>query len=300
MSLESDIRTIIENSGAEMALSALHLESGQRIDIDAERVFPMCSVLKIPVLVEAFRQIEAGRFTLDDRWELTTAEKNLPSGILVFFDDGLEPTVKDLLTLMMIVSDNTATDMVMHRLGQGSVTSTMHSLGLTDIHVPLTIRELFDDLLPSSDPTQNLLALAGAGPRNRAGVCYSLGPDNDVGTPAALTELLARIWRGEIISRTSCDAMLEILLKQQLNDRLPRYLPPGTPCAHKTGTLPGIRNDSGIIYASENAHVAVTVFSRWDDEAVSDDPIARSEQPIAIDAAFGRIGRLLYDAFCDS
>ncbi len=300
MSLESDIRTIIENSGAEMALSALHLESGQRIDVDAERVFPMCSVLKIPVLVEAFNQIEAGRFTLDDRWELTTAEKNLPSGILVFFDDGLEPTVKDLLTLMMIISDNTATDMVMHRLGQGSVTSTMHSLGLTDIHVPLTIRELFDDLLPSSDPTQNLLALAGAGPRNRAGICYSLGPDNDVGTPAALTELLARIWRGEIISRAACDAMLEILLKQQLNDRLPRYLPPGTPCAHKTGTLPGIRNDSGIIYASENAHVAVTVFSRWDDEAVSDDPIARSEQPIAIDAAFGHIGRLLYDAFCDS
>ena len=300
MSLESDIRTIIENSGAEMALSALHLESGQRIDVDAERVFPMCSVLKIPVLVEAFRQIDAGRFTLDDRWELTTAEKNLPSGILVFFADGLEPTVKDLLTLMMIVSDNTATDMVMHRLGKGSVTSTMHSLGLTDIHVPLTIRELFDDLLPSSDPTQNLLALAGAGPRNREGICYSLGPDNDVGTPAALTELLARIWRGEIISRTACDAMLEILLKQQLNDRLPRYLPPGTPCAHKTGTLPGIRNDSGIIYASENAHVAVTVFSLWDDEAVSDDPIARSEQPIAIDAAFGHIGRLLYDAFCDS
>ncbi len=300
MSLESDIRTIIDNSGAEMALSALHLESGQRIDIDAERVFPMCSVLKIPVLVEAFSQIEAGRFTLDDRWELTTAEKNLPSGILVFFDDGLAPTVRDLLTLMMIVSDNTATDMVMHRLGQGSVTSTMHSLGLTDIHVPLTIRELFDDLLPSSDPTQNLLALAGAGPRNREGICYSLGPDNDVGTPAALTELLARIWRGEIISRTACDAMLEILLKQQLNDRLPRYLPPGTPCAHKTGTLPGIRNDSGIIYASENSHVAVTVFSRWDDEAAADDPIANKETPIAIDAAFGRIGRLLYDAFCDS
>ncbi len=300
MSLESDIRTIIENSGAEMALSALHLEAGQRIDVDAERVFPMCSVLKIPVLVEAFRQIDAGRFTLDDRWELTTAEKNLPSGILVFFDDGLEPTVKDLLTLMMIISDNTATDMVMHRLGKGSVTSTMHSLGLTDIHVPLTIRELFDDLLPSSDPTQNLLALAGAGPRNREGICYSLGPDNDVGTPAALTELLARIWRGEIISRTACDAMLEILLKQQLNDRLPRYLPPGTPCAHKTGTLPGIRNDSGIIYASENSHVAVTVFSRWDDEAAADDPIANKETPIAIDAAFGRIGRLLYDAFCDS
>ncbi len=94
--------------------------------------------------------------------------------------------------------------------------------------------------------------------------------------------------------------MLAILLKQQLNDRLPRYLPPGTPCAHKTGTLPGIRNDSGIIYAGDNSHVAVTVFSRWDDEAVSHDPIASKEQPIAIDAAFGRIGRLLYDTFSES
>ena len=92
MSLESDISRIIDNSGAEMGLSALHLESGQRIDVDAGRVFPLCSVLKIPVLVEAFRQIEEGLFTLDDRWQLTTAEKNLPSGILVFFDDGLAPT----------------------------------------------------------------------------------------------------------------------------------------------------------------------------------------------------------------
>ncbi|MYH63743.1 MAG: serine hydrolase [Caldilineaceae bacterium SB0675_bin_29] len=299
MSLESDIRDISANSGAEMAVSALHLETGQHIDVDAERVYPLCSVLKIPVLVEAFRQIEDGLFTLDDRWQLTTAEKNLPSGILVFFDDGLAPTVKDLLTLMIIISDNTATDMVMHRLGQGSVTRTMHDLGLTDIHVPLTIRELFDDLLPSSDPTQDMLALA-RGPRNRTGISYSLGPDNDTGTPAALTELLARIWRGEAVNRAACDAMLEILLKQQLNDRLPRYLPPGTPCAHKTGTLPGIRNDSGIIYAGDNSHVAVTVFSRWDDEAVSDDPIASKEQPIAIDAAFGRIGRLLYDTFSES
>ena len=299
MSLESEIRSITENSGAEMAVSALHLESGQRADVDADRIYPLCSVLKIPVLAEAFRQIEAGRFALHDRWELTTAEKNLPSGILVFFDDGLAPTVKDLLTLMIIISDNTATDMVMHRLGEGSVTAAMHSLGLTDIHVPLTIRELFDDLLPSSDPTQDMLALATA-PRNRKGISYSLGPDNDTGTTAALTELLARIWRGEVVNRAACDAMLDILLKQQLNDRLPRYLPPGTPCAHKTGTLPGIRNDSGIIYAGENSHVAVTVFSRWDDEAVSDDPIDRSEQPIAIDAAFGRIGRLLYDTYGDA
>ncbi len=296
MSLESDMRRIIENSGAEMSVSARHLESGQQIAIDADLPFPLCSVLKIPVLVEAFRHMAEGCFALDDRWELTTAQKNLPSGILVFCDDGLAPTVRDLLTLMIIISDNTATDMVLRRLGEGSVTRTMHNLGLTDIHVPLTIRQIFDDLLPSADPTQDLLTLATA-PRNRNGRCYSLGSDNDVGTPAALTKLLTRIWQGEIVSHDACNEMLKILRKQQLNDRLPRYLPPGTPFAHKTGTLPGIRNDSGILYASENSHVAVTVFSRWDDETVADDPIASKEQPVAIDRAFGRIGRLLYDAF---
>jgi beta-lactamase class A len=63
--------------------------------------------LKIPVLVEAARQMDAGDFTLDDRWQLTVAEKNLGSGVLTFFDDGLLPTVRDLLTLMIIISDNT-------------------------------------------------------------------------------------------------------------------------------------------------------------------------------------------------
>lgn len=293
---QRQIEEIVSDSGAQMAVAARHLESGAEIAIDAQRVVPLCSVLKIPVLVEAFRQMEEGRFTLDDRWELTTTEKNLPSGVLVFFDDGLRPTVRDLLTLMIIISDNTATDMILHRLGEASVSRAMHELGLTDIHVGVTIRGIFDDLLPSGDPTQDLLALATA-PRNRSGRSYSLGADNAVGTPAALTELLARIWRGEIVSRAACDQMLAILRKQQINDRLPRYLPPGTPCPHKTGTLPGIRNDSGIIYASDSSHVAVTVFSTWDDAAIEDDPIASRESAVEIDRAFGRIGRLLYDAF---
>ncbi|RME56242.1 MAG: serine hydrolase [Caldilineae bacterium] len=292
--LRDELAAIIQESGAEMGVAIRHLETGEEINIHGDRVFPLASVFKIPVLVEAFRQIHAGKLTLDERHTLTVTEKNLPSGVLVFFDDGLQPTFRDLLTLMIIISDNTATDMVMHRLGAGAVTRTMHDLGLTDIHVPITVREIFDDLLPSSDPTQDLLELA-KGPRNRQGRAYSLGPDNNVGTPRALTQLLSMIWHGQIIDRAACDAMLAILLKQQLNDRLPRYLPPGTPCAHKTGTLPGLRNDSGIIYVDDHNHVAVTVFSRWDDEAVAGDPEATWARTVAIDSAFGKIGRAVYD-----
>lgn len=296
MSLEANLRAAIDASGAEMGLCMRHLESDDAIDIDADRSLPLCSVLKIPVLAEAFRQLRAGRFRLDDRWELTSAEKNVPSGVLVFFEDGLQPTVRDLLTLMIIISDNTATDMVLHRLGTVAVNQFMHELGLTNTHLVLTIRDIFDDLLPSADPNQDLLALARQ-PRRRDGIAYSTEPDNNVGTPRDMTRLLSLIFNGEVVDRAACDEMLAILLKQQLNDRLPRFLPPGTPFAHKTGTLPGIRNDSGILYAGDASHVAVTVFSTWDDQAVVDDPVAERERTVAIDSAFGQIGRLIYDYY---
>ena len=91
--------------------------------------------------------------------------------------------------------------------------------------------------------------------------------------------------------------MLRILLKQTLNDRLPRFLPPGTRVAHKTGTLSGFRNDAGILYVGDDQHVAVTVFSQWDSKAVKGDPIAERQRIYEIDSAFGHIGRAIYDYY---
>lgn len=301
--LKNSIESIIAASGAtSMGVAIKHLETGEEIYLDADQPFPLCSVFKIPVLAEAFHQMDQGRFTLDDRWELTLAEKNLPSGILVFFQDGLMPTVRDLLTLMIIISDNTATDMVMHRLGVGKVTQYMHELGLMDIHVPMTVRDIFVDIMgeAGSDPRKaftNLDKPQPEGPSNRSGHAYSRGPDNDVGTPRALNRLNEMIFRGEVVHRAACDQVLHILLQQQLNLRLPRFLPEGTPVAHKTGTLSGIRNDSGIIYCNDHVHVAVTVFCTWDAAAVKDDPVAEWERINALDSAFGYIGRLVYDHF---
>ncbi|MFN8493464.1 MAG: serine hydrolase [Caldilineaceae bacterium] len=301
--LKEQFTQIITNSGAtQMGVAVKHLESGEEVTIDADQPFPLCSVFKIPVLVEAFHQMDQGRFTLEDRWELTLAEKNLPSGILVFLQDGLMPTVRDLLTLMIIISDNTATDMIMHRLGAGKVTQYMHELGLTDIHVPMTVRDIFNDIMgeAGSDPrlaVTNLDKPQPEGTSNRSGRAYSLGPDNDVGTPRALNRLNELIFRGEILNRTACDQMLHILLQQQLSQRLPRFLPEGMPFAHKTGTLSGIRNDSGILYCNDHSHVAVTVFSTWDAAAVKNDPVAEWDRINAVDSAFGHIGRLLFDTF---
>jgi beta-lactamase class A len=301
MSIESDIRSIISSADAEFGISVEHLESGEELHINADTLFLMCSVLKIPVLAETFHQVEQGNFGLDDRWEVTLAEKNLPSGILVFFEDGLRPTVRDLLTLMIIISDNTATDMILNRIGTRTVTELMHSLGLTNIHVPLTIRDIFNDILgDAADPRRvstNLDVRQEPPPANREGLAYHLSPKNDVSTARDMTRLLTKIFQGEVVSRSACDQMLHILLQQQLNTRLPSLLPEGVPFAHKTGTLTGYRNDAGILYAGEESHVAVTVYCRWDAARVEGSACAELARTQQLDRVFGEIGLALYERY---
>lgn len=300
--LQAQIQSAIDASGAEMGVSLLHIESGAAINIGADEAYPMCSVLKIPVLCEAFRQLAQGRFTLDDRWELTYPEKNIGSGILTYLQDGLQPTVRDLLTLMIIISDNTATDMVMRRLGVENIDRFMKELGVTNIHMAMDIRGIFDDMMgaEAADPGRlfaNLTQKRTAPPTKRDGRAYSRGADNNVATPRDMTRLCAMIYDGAVVNRAACDGMLHIMLQQQLNQRLPRFLPYGIPFAHKTGTLAGVRNDAGILYATATDHIVITVFARWDVNAVADDKVAEWARTDAIDRAFGHIGKLIYDHY---
>lgn len=300
--LAETIHSIADASGAEMGISILHIESGETVDIRSDQLFPMASVLKIPVLCEAFRQMAAGKFALEDRWEVTLPEKNVGSGILTYMQDGLTPTVRDLLTVMIIISDNTATDMLINRLGVESINSFMHELGLTDIHMVMNLRSLFDDMIgeEGSDPRRlfrDLDQKRTAPDVNRDGRALSCSADNNTSTPKAMTQLVAKIFQGEVVSRAACDDMLHILLQQQLNARLPAYLPYGVPFAHKTGTLSGFRNDSGVLYAGETDHIAVTVFSKWDAEAVNGDKFAELERTQTIDNSIGRIGHALYEQY---
>ena len=93
------------------------------------------------------------------------------------------------------------------------------------------------------------------------------------------------------------DELLGIMMKQQFNARLPRFLPHGTKFAHKTGTIGGIRNDSGVIYISETNHVIVTAFTLWDAQAVWQNPEAEHQRIFEVETAMGRIGRLVYDHY---
>src|ERR1051325_4026079 len=109
--LQSNIERITKSVNAEWGIYIKCLETGEEIAINADRQMDTMSVIKIPLMVEAFRQIGAGKFALTDRVSLTDAAKRPGTGIIRSLDAGVGLTVKDLLTLMIIVSDNTATDL---------------------------------------------------------------------------------------------------------------------------------------------------------------------------------------------
>ena len=299
-SLSNKIETMAAESGIELGVAIRHIESGEEAMHNADSLFVLASAVKVPVLVEAFHQVEAGGLRLDERLFLRQESKVLGSGLLTFMEDGLCPTVKDLLTLMIIISDNTATDILLERLGIQNVDETMHRLGLSNIHVAYTIHGLFEDMLPSADPAQDRYELARYRQKHgvdRSGFAFQLIPENNVGSPRDLTRLMEMIFKGEAASREACDAMLEILLKQQLNDRLPRSLPVGTRVAHKTGSFEGVRNDTGIIYVNESSHIAITTLARWNEAAYLKDVAQQRERGGKIDGLMGNIALAAYQEF---
>jgi beta-lactamase class A len=113
MTLKDDIQAVIDESQIEAGVAVWHIESGEKVDVNGNQSFPMASTFKIPIIATAFQQINEGTIKLEDRITLRDEDKSIGSGILRYFEGGLNPTFHDLLTLMIIISDNTATDMVL-------------------------------------------------------------------------------------------------------------------------------------------------------------------------------------------
>lgn len=134
MTLANRIEEIISAAGIDAGVAVWHIESDTRLDVNGDEPYPMASTFKIPILATACRQLTAGAISLDSRVPLADEDKSLGSGILPYFESGLAPTLRDLLTLMIIISDNTATDIVVDYLGGAAVIEGyMRELGLTEI-----------------------------------------------------------------------------------------------------------------------------------------------------------------------
>lgn len=256
----------VEAIPGEAAFWLHRLETDEVFDHHGERVRPAASTIKVPILVTLFGRIEAGERRLDERLTLEEAQKAGGSGVLRELDAGLQPTLKDLITLMIIISDNTATNRCIDAAGGfAAVTARMRDLGLRQTEL------------------------------NR----YTIGriPDDpnfkeNITSARDLATLLELVWTRRAARDETCAAILDVLGRQQLRQRLPRWYPDTVKHFGKTGTTANpregwaARNDSSLL-STPNGTVAMACLVRYDSNAVDG---------YAVDEGIGRVGAAVLDA----
>ncbi len=226
--LESSIHDVDRNLDGVLGVAILDLTSGQRFLLHADEVFPQASSIKIAVLAELYRQAQAGKLNLTDLYTVTSSDLVPDSYIM----EGLTPgvtkiTLRDLATMMVAVSDNSATNVLMDRLGMDNVNALMDSLALS--HTRLR-RKMMD------------LKAAGEGREN-------------ISTPSEMMTLLEALYRGKVLNQEMTDDFFKVLSTPKKDSFLARDLPENLRVANKHGELEGVRTDSGVVFLSKRPYI---------------------------------------------
>ena len=298
--LRKRIEDVIRRAGGEVGVALKHFESGQGLEINAGSSFPMASTFKLPILVEVLAQVKEGRFSLDDEVSVQKTDQHLGSGMLSSLTaPGIKLTVRNLANLMMMVSDNSATDILLAKVGAENVNKRLRQYGIEGLSVNRSCQELIMDwmgvdyqkykglTLEQIEAEARKLPESSPEVRRESTRKFILDP-RDQSTPVAMNLLLTKIYKKEMLDPESCDLILSIMLQCQTGEgRIKGELPPGTPVAHKTGTIAGTVNDAGIIYLPDGlGHVALTVFSKNFSDETED-----------VEKIIAEIARLVYDYF---
>jgi beta-lactamase class A len=275
--LRQRIASVAEDLPGRLGVLVRYLDDDLEVAFAADDLFPTASVIKVPIMVEVYRQAAAGLLALDDPIPVLAEERTDGSGILKYLHADLQLTIADAVELMIIVSDNTATNLVLRRVGIDAVNSTMDNLGFSRTRT--------------------------AGPIRTANREVELSRMSRT-TPREMGNLLALVATGRAVSAEASAAMIETLEHQIHSDMLPRYLPftyyperlglPEMPVriAHKTGGLSGVRNDVGILRARTSAGMRTMVVSAFT-AGVADEELWTAENIGA--RAVAEVGRLAYD-----
>jgi beta-lactamase class A len=287
-------------SGGAMGVTAIHLETGRRVSLNGAEAFPMASAFKVPIAVQLLTRVDQGEIGLDQMVEIKQSDLHPGSGTLteLFNKPGVALSVRNLLELMLLISDNSATDIALRLAGgPAAVTARMRALGCEGIRVDRSTAVLIGDWLGVANlppeekwtPATWMLLAAAVKPEDRAAAAKRFDADpRDTSTPDAMARLLERIQRKDLLKQNSGELLLDILRRCKTGEaRLKGLLPQGTVVAHKTGTIGGTTNDVGIITLPDGAgHVAIAVF------------VKASEKEIpARERAIAEVARAVHDFF---
>ena len=249
--MTDQIASVVKSFRGRMGVAAIDLRTGATIDIDADARFPTASTIKTAVMVEVWQQAVDGKLPMDTRITLRDADKVGGSGVLGGLGQGLSLSIADLIHLMIVLSDNTATNMLIDRVGTARVNARLESYGLQDTKLfRPTFRDGRPDVLPELERE------------------FGLG----MTTPRDMAKLMALIAQGKAVSREASDAMLATLRRQQDRAMIPRNLPADVQAGNKTGTdeekhagsdgvKRHVRADAAIV-TGPNVSYVVAIYAR--------------------------------------
>jgi beta-lactamase class A len=233
------LETLTSRHHGDVGITVRNLRTGESLSLRGAETFPTQSLIKVSLLVTLLDEVNAGRVRLDERTGLIDRDKVGGTGVLRFMASGTLPTMEDLAWLMITLSDNTATNLLIDKLDARTVGEKMESLGLphSKIHSKTFRRET------SISPDSSKL--------------YGLG----VTTPDEMSQLFALLQEGRAVSPSLDSLALRMLRANQDDAMMTRWLPGNTRVAHKTGSGDHDRNDCGIMYTPA-APIALCVMTK--------------------------------------
>lgn len=302
--LQKEMARLSLLSGGMLGVSALHIESGVIINQNEQELFPMASSYKVPIAIQLLTKVDSGIYSLDQLITIQKSDLHPGSGMIAdrfnwpnSKEPGIALSIRSLMELMLLISDNSATDICLRLAGgPSSVNACMKRLGIQGLRVDRPTSYLIADFLGISmnkhaawSPALFDSLAKKIKPEDEA--FYSKKFDStkmDVCTPSAMTMLLTKLFKEPILKSESKVLLLDIMKRCESGlARLKGVLPPGTEVMHKTGTIGMTTNDVGIILLPDTfGHIAISVFVKS-----SERPIPERERAIA------EVTRAIYDYF---
>lgn len=237
--LAGRLTPLIEGHKGAVAVAVKHLDTGESFAHHDRDPMPTASLIKFPVMIEAYRQANEKTVDLDGFITLRKEDKVPGSGILTAnFSDGSTLALRDAIRLMIVFSDNTATNLVLDKIGIGSTAAVMEKMGHPDTKIHSKVYRRDTSVFPERSKE------------------FGLGST----TAADMIGLFEKLHKGEIVSPEASKEMIEVLKACDDHDKFPRFLPQGARVAFKTGSVDAARTAAGILY-TPTGPVAVCVLT---------------------------------------
>ena len=246
--LNERITAKVHGFNSKISLYAKNLDTGKSYELSGDDPVRTASTIKLAIMVECFAEAGEGKLNLSEPIKVTEDEKVSGSGILQDLSNGDQLPIRDMVDLMIVLSDNTATNLILNRIGGNAVNARMAQLGFTNTRV---MRKILGDG-NKLKPTPSGITDEGAKPENKR---WGIGRT----TPHEMVTILEKLYRGELASKAASEEMLTILKRQRDRDGIGRDMQ-DVEIASKSGALDHFRSDVGIIYSKRGPiAMAITV-----------------------------------------